>query len=136
MSFIKWHPTLYSINVDEFDQHHKNLVDLINLFHQKMMDGKGQEVLEKVFKELKDYTNYHFSAEERKMLATNYPQYNTHKKEHENLIAQLDSLAEKAEQGERFVSIETFKFLKEWLFDHISRSDKAMGNYLNTMNIK
>lgn len=130
MSFIKWHPVLYSINVTEFDEHHQKLVSIINVFHQNMMDGKGLDVLHKTFNDLRSYTNYHFEAEEKRMIATNYPDYKKHKSEHEKLMAQLNELSERAESGEKFVTIETFKFLKNWLFTHISRVDKAFGDYL------
>ncbi len=130
MSFIKWHPVLYSINVTEFDEHHKKLVELINVFHKNMMEGKGIDVLDKVFTELKNYTKYHFQAEEKRMQSIGYPDYESHKEEHEKLINSLEELSEKASQGEKFVTIETFKFLKDWLFTHISKVDKKMGDYI------
>ncbi|MBS4012552.1 MAG: hemerythrin family protein [Bacteroidetes bacterium] len=130
MSFIKWHPVLYSINNTEFDNHHQKLVDIINKFHKAMMEGKGVDSLEQIFFELKNYTNFHFKAEEEKMLAINYPFYESHKKEHDKLIARMEELSVRAKTGEKLVSIDTFKFLKDWLFTHISRVDKQMGEYI------
>lgn len=66
MSIFIWNDR-FTVRVEEFDNHHKKLMDLANLLHSKMMMGKGREVLEPILGELKEYTKYHFAAEEMKM---------------------------------------------------------------------
>ncbi len=135
MSFIKWHPVLYSVNITEFDNHHQRLVDIINKYHKAMMEGKGMDVLDEIFSELKKYTVFHFKAEEEKMLSIKYPYYESHKKEHDKLIARMQELSVRAEDREKLVTIDTFKFLKDWLFTHISRVDKQLGEYITNNKV-
>ncbi|MFN3555680.1 MAG: bacteriohemerythrin [Bacteroidales bacterium] len=130
MSLIEWNKALYSVQIEEFDKHHQMLLEFINDLHSAMLQGKGKEVLSKILFELKEYTQYHFSAEEEQMIKANFPGYAEHKKQHTDLIGQLDLLIKDFESGDRKVSVETFKFLKEWLFNHIQVTDKKYTPYL------
>ena len=85
MSTIKWSDE-YSVGVKQIDDQHKNLVDLINRLFDAMSLGKGKEVLGGVFDELKKYTIIHFQTEERLMVVYGYPDYEAHKKSHEDLV--------------------------------------------------
>ncbi|MFW5778312.1 MAG: bacteriohemerythrin [Bacteroidota bacterium] len=130
MGIVEWSNSLYSVKHDEFDQHHKKLLDFINDLHDSMMSGKGKETLEKILNELRDYTEYHFHAEEQQLKKVNYPDFLIHQREHQNLIQKLNDLIEDYHNNRLEVSIETSKFLKEWLFGHIQGSDKKYVSYL------
>jgi hemerythrin len=131
MALIEWNNTLYSVKVKEFDNDHKKLVQLVNDLHAAMMKGQGKDKLSEILKELSSYTEYHFNAEEKKMAAVNYPELKEHKKEHEELIEKLNLLREDFQLGKREVSIETFKFLKEWLFNHIQVVDRKYTPWIS-----
>jgi len=130
MGIVEWSNSLYSVKHDEFDLHHKKLLDFINDLHDSMMSGKGKETLEKILNELRDYTEYHFLAEEQQLKKANYPDFLIHQREHQNLIHKLNDLIEDYHNNRMEVSIETSKFLKEWLFGHIQGSDKKYVSYL------
>ncbi|MFP4289617.1 MAG: bacteriohemerythrin [Bacteroidales bacterium] len=130
MGIVEWSNSLYSVKHDEFDQHHRKLLDFINDLHDSMMSGKGKETLEKILNELRDYTEYHFHAEEQQLKKVNYPDFLIHQREHQNLIQKLNDLIEDYHNNRLEVSIETSKFLKEWLFGHIQGSDKKYVSYL------
>jgi hemerythrin len=130
MSLIEWNNALYSVRIAEFDNDHKKLVQLLNELHSAMMKGQGKEKLNLIFQELKAYTEYHFKAEEEKMAANGYPALEEHKKQHHELITKLELLSKDFENGKREISIETFKFLKEWIFNHIQVVDKKYTPYL------
>jgi hemerythrin len=130
MALIEWSNALYSVKVDEFDNDHKKLMQLINDLHEAMLRGKGRDKLSLILKDLYIYTENHFIAEEKQMAAAGYPEMEEHKKEHRNLIEKLDQLNRDYEAGKREVSIETFKFLKEWLFNHIQVVDRKYTPWL------
>ncbi len=130
MAHIEWDNALYSVKIDEFDNHHKRIVDYINELHSAMMVGKGKEALHEILHQLKEYTQYHFKAEEEKMIDANYPFLEEHKKEHRKLIQMLTDRMKDYEKGSMEVSVDTFKFLKQWLFDHIQGTDRKYTSYL------
>lgn len=132
MAIVEWSDSLYSVKHDEFDQHHKKLLDFINELHDSMMSGKGKETLEKILVELREYTKYHFQAEEEKLKQMNYPDFLSHQREHKSLIGKLNDLIEDYHNNRMEVSIETSKFLKEWLFGHIQGSDKKYVSFLKS----
>ncbi len=132
MAIVEWSDSLYSVKHDEFDQHHKKLLDFINELHDSMMSGKGKETLEKILVELREYTKYHFQAEEQKLKQMNYPDFLNHQREHKSLIDKLNDLIEDYHNNRMEVSIETSKFLKEWLFGHIQGSDKKYVSFLKS----
>lgn len=130
MSLIEWNNSLYSVKVDQFDNDHKKLVDIINDLHSAMLKGQGKEKLNEILAELQAYTQYHFDAEEKKMTEVNFPGLQEHKKQHNELVVKLSELIQDYKNGKREVSIETFRFLKEWLFNHIQVVDKQYTPWL------
>jgi hemerythrin len=128
MSIIKWSDD-YSVGVKQIDDQHKELVDLINRLFDAMSLGKGREVLESVFDQLRKYTHVHFQTEERLMVIYGYPNYEEHKKEHEELINQINELKDKFKAGDRKITIEVVDFLKEWLLNHIKKEDQQYKSH-------
>ncbi len=68
----------YSVKVKELDNQHKKLIDIINKLDNNMRQGKGKEVLGNVLNEMLDYTRVHFTAEERILRESAYPDYENH----------------------------------------------------------
>jgi len=129
MVFIQWNNSM-SVGIEEIDQQHKKLVSLIDDLYQAMSKGKGKEELEIIFKELFDYVKTHFFAEEKLMFVHHYDGYEGHKREHQKFVEQLKKYKEKFDQGDRKVAIEVSKFLKEWLINHIMKTDQQYAPYL------
>jgi len=134
MAIFSWDDTL-SVKVRQFDDQHKKLVDLINQLHDAMKVGKGKDVLGKTLKSLADYTQSHFTAEELLMRQHNYPNFEKHKKEHNQLILKVNDLQKKLQEGSTVLSQEVFVFLKEWVVTHIQVMDKEYGPFLNSKGV-
>lgn len=130
MALIEWSDTYYSVKVEQFDNDHKKLVGFINELHDAMMQGKGREKLNHILSELLDYTQYHFDAEEAQMEQAGYPELEAHKELHQSLIAQLKELITDFTDGNREISVKTFRFLKEWLLNHIQVADQKYTPWL------
>lgn len=123
MALFDWEPK-YSVFIDEFDNHHKKLLALLRKLHQSMLDGQGRIVLGDILDELKNYTIYHFSAEEQKMEQFNYDRTEEHKKRHQVLIEQLNDLIDGYKNNEQQITTESYRFLNKWLTSHIMTEDK------------
>ena len=64
MSYVTWQNWM-SVGVPLVDSDHQVLVSLINQVHSCMESGQEYTVLASVLHSLADYTDYHFSEEEK-----------------------------------------------------------------------
>jgi hemerythrin len=135
MAFMEWNESL-SVGVQQIDNEHKKLVDLINALNDSMKNGKSKETLQKVFSELVDYTMTHFSNEELLMQKVNYTNFSGHKREHDELTKKARVLKEDFIAGKMMVSIDVRDFLKNWIVNHIQKTDKLYTKTMNDNGIK
>ena len=117
------------------NEQHKKLVGFINELHDSFKSGRGNEVIGKILDGLVNYTKVHFSTEEKLMEKYLYPGYVRHKNEHDDLVKQVNDLQGKIKSGGMVVSLEVMQFLKNWLNNHILKSDKLYGPFLNKKGI-
>ena len=134
MAFIDWSDQL-SVEIRQIDDQHKKLIAIVNTLFDAMSQGKAKEVMGKVFTELVQYTKTHFQTEERLMQQYAYPDFAAHKKEHDDLTKTAMDLQEKFNKGALTLSIETSKFLKDWLTKHILGSDKKYSPFLKSKGV-
>ncbi len=135
MSIINW-DTVYKVEISVFDDHHKVLVDLINSLYDILNSSIDFNAIERIFKELVDYTMYHFKAEEAFLEKHNYPGITLHKKNHVKFVQSLEkSYKDLKSTGYLLASIELFNFLKEWLLTHILVTDKEYSDFFKKLGI-
>lgn len=130
MTIIKWRDA-YNTGVEQFDREHHKIVELINTMFEVVRDTGSKEITEKACSDILEYTVYHFSNEEQAMKDAEFPGLEEHKAEHGRLKA----------EAERFTAIihdtfpegvaDFYRFLREWLVDHIQDCDQKYSPYLN-----
>jgi len=125
MSILAWDKSL-EIGHEKIDAQHKSLVELINRVHAASVNGDTQDKIKSIYMELYKYTLYHFNEEEMLMGRLEYPIRNAHKLEHEAFVKKLDMLSIKSKDKDLQLGTETFRWLVEWLLDHISVTDKQL----------
>jgi hemerythrin len=135
MALLQWNDK-FSVNVAEIDSQHKTIIELINSLFDAMKAGKGNLVIEQVLDNLSKYTFTHFNYEERYMRITDYPGYDTHKKEHDMLKSKVKELQKSLQTNSGTLSIQVMDFLKNWLTNHIMQVDKAYSEHFNKKNIR
>ncbi|RLJ17924.1 hypothetical protein DJ030_13030 [bacterium endosymbiont of Escarpia laminata] len=112
------------------DQDHKIIVKLINQIHHQIGAVEDRKALGSALNTLIDYTLYHFSREERVMMACRYPSFENHKRQHEKLTDQVADIAHRFfEKKDDIVQDELLDFLKNWLIDHILKQDIGFRPY-------
>ena len=126
----------YSVGIARIDGEHRKLVELINDLYSAMLEGRGRTSLGRVLDGVADYTRTHFVNEERLMRIHNYPGLDTHKAEHDRLIAKVKILQDDQRSGKPAVSVEVMRFLKAWLMDHIQGMDKKTAAHLLAAGVK
>ncbi|MEN8179886.1 MAG: bacteriohemerythrin [Pseudomonadota bacterium] len=129
MKDLIWSNTL-SVDVDEIDEDHRRLVDLLNILNHSVVEGDAKNYIEAVLEELISCTVWHFRHEERLMLKHAYEGFEEHKTEHRELIESAQALQQKFLQESELLSSEDIEFLEHWLTEHILVADMKLGSYL------
>lgn len=128
MPLLNWKGE-YSVNVNEFDDQHRQLIGMINELHEAMAERKASSVLEGILAKLADYTVRHFTAEERLMRIHGYPGYEEHREKHQRMTAKVMALQDDLKRGKVTISLAVMDFLKNWLDRHILGTDKLYGPF-------
>lgn len=135
MALIEWQSS-YSVDVKEIDDQHKRLVEMINNLHQAMADRKAKEVLGDIIQGLVDYTQTHFSTEEKYFKQFGYEDTEEHIKQHENFVKKVSDFKEGFDSGRLMLSIDVINFLKDWLINHINGTDQKYTDFMHNNGIQ
>jgi hemerythrin len=136
MKEVEWTDDL-SIGVEVIDEQHKTLIQHLNNLTRAIEQHLGPEKIGATLGFLIDYTDSHFSSEERHMATHDYHGLGDHKLLHEAFKTTLSNLEEDfREEGpthELADSIDTL--LVNWLLKHICGVDVKFGDFLNSNDI-
>ena len=131
MQEIEWTDDL-SVGIELIDDQHKMLIERLNNLARAVEQHHGPEKIASTLQFLIDYTDFHFSAEERHMAAQQYPGLSLQKSQHVEFKDTLGNLeADFREEGathELAGSIDTL--LGNWLLKHIRTVDVEFGQFL------
>ncbi len=115
------------------DSQHKELIDALNGLMTACSLGKGRDELAKCIQFLAEYTEYHFSQEEKLQLQSTYPDYQNHKKLHAEFKTKIQTLGNKLHaEGPTIILVgELNMALGQWLLQHIKREDKKVAEHIH-----
>lgn len=130
MPYVQWTPE-YSTNHPVFDQHHQQLIDILNTLYENRDESATQrrEIVGVALMELKQYATYHFSAEEEFLQSIRFPEYEAHCREHRAYIEAIHTFIQEYRRGGKTLGLRTFEFLNNWLLTHILINDKKYASY-------
>lgn len=134
MASLSWNDK-FSVNIKEIDEQHKRLLALVGDLHAAMLGGQGRQALGKVLNGLISYTASHFAAEERLMKAHGYPEYEEHRNIHARMTQKVLDIQKQYQDGKINITLETMKFLEDWVAKHIMGTDKKYGPFLNSKGV-
>jgi hemerythrin len=133
MPVIVWNYR-FLLGIQEIDQHHKHLVDLLNKTYNEFTERKAVGYLGCVIDELVDYSHYHFDCEERWMIETSYPDLEIHRAEHEIFAKRAAEFKLTHQQNDTYVEI--LSFLSNWVTHHILETDVKFGSFIDVQRIR
>ncbi len=134
--FIEWSDKI-SVGIQEIDEQHQKLVDLINRLYAAMIIGEDKvAVANEVLDQLVQYTMIHFAVEESLFRIFEYPEYEAHCELHEDLRTQVYEINTKVQNGEKTVTPELLFFLRKWITNHIMVEDKKYSPFLLSRGVK
>ncbi|MFX1484594.1 MAG: bacteriohemerythrin [Promethearchaeota archaeon] len=136
MTEIEWDDSL-SVGVNLIDEQHKMLIKRIKDLSDAVNSGMGAVEIGKTLDFMIDYTDFHFSTEEKHMTTLGYPGYDNHKEQHENFKLTLkDMITEFKEEGATAqLSYWVNDYLINWLVKHIKSIDTKLGEFLRETGV-
>ncbi|MFP3983901.1 MAG: bacteriohemerythrin [Desulfurivibrionaceae bacterium] len=132
---VEWGPHL-SVEIEKIDNQHKKLVEMINRLYQAVIEKRGKNTVSSILDELINYTSEHFKTEEDFFDRYGYPEKEEHKKIHNNLVEKVLDFQKKFKENSAQVDMELLEFLKDWLVNHIMKTDKKYAPFLKKQGIE
>ena len=127
--FIQWDPS-FSVGHQDIDNDHKKLLSMINQLQTAIHYQTDDSQIEQTLNDLIDYTKYHFAREEKIMQDHNYPDFDDHKQQHDQMVKQVTKFIDEYRVDKTRTIENVLQFLKSWLINHINGSDQKYRPYL------
>ena len=108
---------------------------MINEMYDAFIKGQANEVISEILKRMIEYTDYHFSAEEKIFEKHNYPKFAEHKEKHEGFVKKVIDFQIGYEACDVSLTYEVMDFLRKWLLEHIMGDDKDYVKYFTENKI-
>lgn len=131
---IEWKPE-YSVCIESIDKQHRSLVAIIGHLQTAMLEGRTKQVVAPLFAAMNQYTKYHFEYEEQLLEKNGFETLELHRREHADLIGQLQQLEAKYLNGSLNAGAPLMQFLRTWLLDHICVHDKKYSVFLREKGV-
>ncbi|MEA3291462.1 MAG: bacteriohemerythrin [Pseudomonadota bacterium] len=133
--FVTWNRDL-SVGIELIDEDHQKLFNLINQLHTAVYYYTGEAFEKQALDDLVAYTQYHFQREEDLMEKHGYPEFEAHRKEHREMIAQVEQFLRDYEKRGHETLKEMANYLKSWLISHISDTDQRYSGFLREKGVR
>ncbi|MCX7164585.1 MAG: bacteriohemerythrin [Rhodocyclales bacterium] len=123
---IEWTAAL-STGVELLDEHHKAIFQWVAKLENAAAD-KHTLLGAYAITRLKNNAEEHFAAEESLMKSAGYPDLAEHMAEHATFRAKLRELH--VNSVGKDISADTVRFLRNWLTEHVAKTDMAYVPFL------
>jgi len=128
-SYVKWRDQ-YNVGVDLIDEDHQKLMNLINKLKMAVGYHTGERFEKQAMEELAEWTKTHFAREEKLMVRHNYPGYEAHKKQHDDMLARVAASIEDYDQRGHDALLDVAPMARDWLVNHIYKVDQSYARFL------
>ncbi len=129
MSLIEWSEE-YSVGIEEIDNQHQKWISIVNELHDSIMEARGISSLKELIREMEEYTDFHFSAEEEMLQKADWPELDRHKRIHFGFKQQITQLKRDIYSGELVLRSQVMSVIKNWLVDHILKEDQEYSVFI------
>jgi len=133
-TIIRWNDWM-SVQVSQFDEAHKKLINMIGQLNTAFTRGDGEKEIIAILSGLATYTVEHFAAEERLMREHNYPDFQRHHQIHETFVNKVKQTITEFE-NHQVSAASIMDLLSEWLMGHILKVDKEYSDFFRKKGIR
>src|SRR5690606_28040353 len=131
MALIEW-KSHYSVGVEAVDHEHRELIDLINALHERLVAGADVPDATAVLGEILRAISAHFALEEKFMREHRYDQFAAHKEAHEALLEEIRDIMDGYEADREGASRQLSQRLDDWFTLHFRTHDARLHHRLGT----
>jgi hemerythrin len=130
MAKIEWDDSL-SVGVGLIDEQHKMLIQKLQDLSDAINEGREFNKIMKTLDFMIDYTDFHFSEEEKRMSEHGYPGLEDQQNQHGQFKVTLNHILEdfKEEGPTKALATSINVFLVNWLISHIKGTDLKLGKF-------
>ena len=114
----------FKIGVPFVDAQHEEMLKILFKLEKAVKEGRDEQEFSGIVEELVEYTRYHFSQEEQYMLDKGLPNYENHKRHHDNYTERILELQQKHLEDKKAMSEELIDIMKDWSISHVYNMDK------------
>ena len=129
---IEWSDS-YLLGIPEIDGQHKELVRIANELYDAACgsDASYKANMTRVIKKLTDYTEYHFSHEEKNFMEKyGYPGLAVHKSVHAGFVKELNFRAKQLSSERKEDGMSFYAYMVNWILNHIAKTDKVWAAHV------
>ena len=127
MALFQWDDA-YLIGVDELDFEHKDFFARLNELHDDLLRREDKEKIDAGLWEIHTRVLAHFALEEKFMRESKDPNYDHHKREHDDFLEVVVDIIEKFRTDPGFSYATALEHqLQVWIIDHILTSDQTLS---------
>lgn len=119
----------YSVEIEQLDDHHKNLFRIFNVLYENTMHTTEVESVLPIMSELQEYTKYHFLTEEQYMLDIGFPGAVDHIVKHRDFSRRINDLHSQHRNNDLEVTVELIVVLGNWLLHHVLEEDRKYSRW-------
>ena len=138
MPLLAWNERLMT-GIESMDSQHQQWIRLINTLHETLQQGKDSDIAYQTLNGMIDYTKTHFRDEEQLLFEYDCPDYLSHKKLHDDFIAELNNLQYQLlnhQHRDWLFTMKVIKLLSDWLANHIRFSDQKYAAFLKEKGVQ
>ncbi|MFQ5634865.1 MAG: bacteriohemerythrin [Gammaproteobacteria bacterium] len=129
MGSIEWHEK-FSVGVASVDHEHRELIELINGFQQKIAQDESVDARLDHLGETLARISAHFALEEKLMRESDYDAFGEHKADHERLLDQLRDIMDAVEDDRDIDNDALGTALERWFSGHFQTHDARLHGQL------
>jgi hemerythrin len=122
MVLFRWYKK-YSVNNEELDRHHKKILEIFNGLYDNCLQVTNADCVGPIIVELIEFSNIHFSAEEKYMGEIGYKEIDEHKQLHRYFSEKLLEMQQVENKNDYDYTKELIVFLGEWILQHVIIED-------------
>lgn len=131
MALIEWKDS-YSVGIDAVDHEHRELIDLINELHDRLLAESGKPDVAAFLGEIFRGISAHFALEERFMRQHRYDRLDQHKEAHEELLEEIRDIMDGYEADPKSASKRLSGQLDAWFTEHFRTHDARLHHRLGS----
>lgn len=128
--YVVWNSS-FSVNVKELDEQHQNYFAIVNRIYKALDSEEIGEELLRILDQLGGYAHYHLATEEEYFSKFDYTDKTKHIQEHNAFREKIQQMTKEYKLGDKEALLKVANFAKDWMMNHILRSDKEYSKCFN-----